>query len=35
LPGGTVTAQPLVWTCLAGLVLIAVGLGGFRRRDIG
>jgi putative exporter of polyketide antibiotics len=35
LPGGTVTAPPLVWTCLAGLALVAVGLGGFRRRDIG
>jgi putative exporter of polyketide antibiotics len=35
LPGGTVTAPPLVWTCLAGLALVAVGLRGFRRRDIG
>jgi ABC-2 type transport system permease protein len=35
LPGGTVVAAPLAWTCLAGLALVAVGLGGFRRRDIG
>jgi ABC-2 type transport system permease protein len=35
LPGGTVTASPLAWTCLAGLALITVGLGSFRRRDIG
>jgi ABC-2 type transport system permease protein len=34
LPGGTVTAPPLVWTCLAGLALVAACLGGFRRRDI-
>jgi ABC-2 type transport system permease protein len=35
LPGGTVTAAPLVWLTLAALVLTAVGLVGLRRRDIG
>ena len=35
LPGGTVTAAPLGWLCLAALALAAVGLRGFRRRDVG
>jgi ABC-2 type transport system permease protein len=34
LPGGTVSAQPLVWLCVAALALGAVGLAGLRRRDI-
>ena len=35
LPGGTVTATPLLWLSLAALALCAVGLAGLRRRDIG
>ncbi len=35
LPGGTVTAAPLLWLCLVALVLTAAGLAGLRRRDIG
>jgi len=35
LPGGTVTAAPLIWTAGAALALCAVGLAGLRRRDIG
>jgi ABC-2 type transport system permease protein len=35
LPGGTVTAAPLLWLCLAALALGATGLAGLRRRDIG
>jgi len=35
LPGGTVSAAPLVWLTLAAVVLMAVGLAGLRRRDIG
>jgi len=35
LPGGTVSAAPLVWLTLAAVVLTAVGLAGLRRRDIG
>ena len=35
MPGGHLTAPPLLWlTAIAG-GLIAVGLGGFRRRDAG
>jgi ABC-2 type transport system permease protein len=35
LPGGTVTAAPLLWLGLAALAFTAVGLLGLRRRDIG
>jgi ABC-2 type transport system permease protein len=35
LPGGTVTAEPLLWLGLAALAFTAVGLAGLRRRDIG
>ena len=35
LPGGEFTATPLVWLTLVAAALIAVGLAGFRRRDIG
>jgi ABC-2 type transport system permease protein len=35
LPGGTLTAAPLLWLSLAALALTAVGLVGLRRRDIG
>ena len=35
LPGGTVTAAPLLWLCLAALAFTAAGLIGLRRRDIG
>ena len=35
LPGGTVSAAPLLWLCLAALAFSAVGLAGLRRRDIG
>jgi ABC-2 type transport system permease protein len=35
LPGGTVSAEPLVWLCLAALAFTAVGLAVLRRRDIG
>jgi ABC-2 type transport system permease protein len=35
LPGGTVSAAPLVWLCVAALALAAAGLAGLRRRDIG
>ena len=35
LPGGTVTAAPLLWLCLAALAFSAVGLAALRRRDIG
>ncbi|MBV9380243.1 MAG: ABC transporter permease [Streptosporangiaceae bacterium] len=34
LPGGTVAAAPLLWLCLAAVVLGAAGLAGLRRRDI-
>ncbi len=35
LPGGQVTAAPLVWLCAIAAVLAAAGLAGLRRRDIG
>jgi ABC-2 type transport system permease protein len=35
LPGGQVSAVPLLWLCLAALVFCAVGLAALRRRDIG
>jgi len=35
LPGGSVTAAPLLWLGLAALALTAAGLLGLRRRDIG
>ena len=35
LPGGTVSAAPLLWLCLAALVFSAAGLAALRRRDIG
>jgi ABC-2 type transport system permease protein len=34
LPGGTVTAAPLLWLSLAALGLTALGLSGLRRRDL-
>jgi ABC-2 type transport system permease protein len=34
LPGGTVSAAPLVWLCLVALAFCAVGLATLRRRDI-
>jgi ABC-2 type transport system permease protein len=35
LPGGTVSAAPLVWLCLIAAAMVAAGLAGLRRRDIG
>ena len=35
LPGGTVSAAPLLWLGLAAVALTAAGLAGLRRRDIG
>jgi ABC-2 type transport system permease protein len=35
LPGGTVSAEPLLWLCLAALAFSAAGLAALRRRDIG
>ena len=35
LPGGTVSAAPLLWLCLAALAFSAAGLAALRRRDIG
>jgi ABC-2 type transport system permease protein len=35
LPGGTVSATPLLWLCLAAVTFCALGLAALRRRDIG
>jgi ABC-2 type transport system permease protein len=35
LPGGTVSATPLLWLCLAAVAFSAAGLAALRRRDIG
>ena len=35
LPGGTASAAPLLWLCLAAFALSAVGLAALRRRDVG
>jgi ABC-2 type transport system permease protein len=35
LPGGALTAAPLVWLSVLVLALVAAGLAGLRRRDIG
>ena len=35
LPGGVVTAAPLLWLSAAGLALTVAGLAGLRHRDIG
>jgi ABC-2 type transport system permease protein len=35
LPGGPVSAAPLLWLCAAALAATAAGLAGLRRRDIG
>jgi ABC-2 type transport system permease protein len=34
LPGGTVSAAPLIWLCVIALALALAGLAGLRRRDI-
>jgi ABC-2 type transport system permease protein len=35
LPGGAVGAAALVWLCLIGIALCALGLAALRRRDVG
>ncbi|MBO0773034.1 MAG: ABC transporter permease, partial [Actinobacteria bacterium] len=35
LPGGTVTAAPLLWLSAIAVLLCLAGLAGFRRRDVG
>jgi len=35
LPGGPVSVTPLAWMSGIGLALIAAGLAGLRRRDVG
>ena len=35
LPGGTVSATPIIWLCVAALTMAGVGVAGLRRRDIG
>jgi ABC-2 type transport system permease protein len=35
LPGGAVSAAPVVWLCVMALAFATAGLAGFRRRDIG
>ncbi|MBW4717658.1 ABC transporter permease [Saccharothrix obliqua] len=34
-PGAEVTATPLVWLTVVAAALVAVGIAGFRRRDVG
>ena len=34
LPGGEITATPLIWLVAGAATLVAVGLAGFRRRDV-
>jgi hypothetical protein len=35
LPGGTVSAEPLIWLCAVVLAISTAGLAGLRRRDLG
>jgi putative exporter of polyketide antibiotics len=35
LPGGTVSAEPLLWLCAVVLAISTAGLAGLRRRDLG
>ncbi len=35
LPGGTITATPIIWLVVVAAALTATGLAAFRRRDIG
>jgi ABC-2 type transport system permease protein len=35
LPGGTITATPIIWLVVVAAALTATGLTAFRRRDIG
>jgi len=35
LPGGTVSAEPLLWLCGIALTISTAGLAGLRRRDLG
>ena len=35
LPGGTVSAAPLIWLSIIAVALAVAGLVGLRRRDIG
>ena len=35
LPGGTVSAEPLLWLCAIALAISTAGLAGLRRRDLG
>jgi hypothetical protein len=35
LPGGAVSAQPLLWLCAVALTMAMIGLAGLRRRDLG
>jgi hypothetical protein len=35
LPGGTLSAEPLIWLCAIALTISTVGLVGLRRRDLG
>jgi len=35
LPGGTVSAEPLIWLCAIALTISMVGLVGLQRRDLG
>ena len=35
LPGGTVSAEPLIWLTAVALTISTAGLAGLRRRDVG